>query len=115
MKTNEMIRPVIQSGDRQMITKYIEELDQLIQLFDNAASKMIHYGLQDSKTLVYKALDSAYIEADIRGSSALMRPVIGHLAMLTADKYELGEWLEVVQYCHNYLTKLKTITSISSR
>lgn len=96
-----------------MITKYIEELDQLIQLFDNAATKLIHYGLQDSKTLVYKALDSAYIEAEIRGSSALARPVIGHLAMLTAYKYELGEWIEILQYCHNYLTKLKTIASKS--
>ena len=96
-----------------MITKYIEELDQLIQLFDNAATKLSHYGVQDSKTLVYKALDSAYIEAEIKGSSALICPVIGHLAMLTADKYEVGEWVEVVQYCHNYLTKLKTIASIS--
>ena len=99
MRTNEMI-------------KYIEELDQLIQLFDNAATKLINYGLQDSKTLVYKALDSAYIEAEIRGS---IRPVIVHLAMLTADKYELGEWIEAVQYCHNYLTKLKTIASKSGR
>lgn len=50
MKTNEM-----------MIIKYIEELDQLIQLFDNAAIKLIHFGLQDSKTLVYKAFISASI------------------------------------------------------
>lgn len=98
-----------------MMIKYIEELDQLIQLFDNAATKLIHYGLQDSKTLVYKALDSAYIEAEISGSSALVRPVVVHLAMLTADKYELGEWIETIQYCHDYLTKLKTIASKSGR
>ena len=97
-----------------MMIRYIEELDQLIQLFDNAATK-IHFGLQDSKTLVYKALDSAYIEAEIKGSSALVRPVVGHLAMITANKYELGEWIETVQYCHNYLTKLKTIASNSGR
>ena len=98
-----------------MMIKYIEELDQLIQIFDNAAGKLIHYGLQDSKTLVYKALDSAYIEAEIKGSSTLVRPVVVHLAMLTADKYELGEWIETVQYCYNYLTKLKTTASKSGR
>ena len=92
-----------------MMIKYIEELDQLIQLFDNAEIKLTHYGLQDSKSLVYRALDSAYIKAEIKGSSELLRPVIVHLAMLTANRYEVSEWINTIQHCHNYLTKLKTI------